>query len=275
MERREVVIPAQTVRPGEEATKCREVRLGNSVGSLVRRIHVSLPVGSHHLIVYRSRGTTEQPELTPCRGLSGILTGTAPIFIAQQHESEITFPPGVGLSLEANQMIRLEEHFVNTGTTPLNVTARVTFDLARAEGLTRADMMFWGTQTINIPPRSTGTAQYFHAALPAINVFGLTSHTHEYGVLSTIEVASALTGPGREVHRSTSWSEPPLTLFNPPLRFGDNEGLRLVCRYNNTSTRTVHFGESFFEEMCFLWAYYYPSSGFHLCFDGLCRALPF
>jgi len=271
--RRELTIPPRMIAPGEEITMCREIRLGNADAMLIRRIHVSIPTGSHHVIVYRSRATAEQPELQRCMGLGGILEGTAPMFIAQQHESGIDFPPGVGLDIAADQMIRLEEHFVNTGAAPIMAGARVTFDLAPRAGLTVADMMFWGTQGINVAPRSMGRAQYFRPALPAVNVFGLTSHTHQYGVRSTIEVATALTGNGREVHRSESWEEPPLTRFDPPLTFNEGEGLRLVCNYNNTTDRTLRFGESFFQEMCFLWAYYYPSQGFHVCFDGICRAL--
>jgi hypothetical protein len=242
---------------------------------LVRRIQVSITAGSHHVIVYRSRATEERSELTPCRGLGGILEGTAPIFIAQQRESSMTFPEGVGLSVAENQMIRLEEHFVNTSPGPLVAGARVTFDLAPAEGLTRADMMFWGTQNINVAPRSMGRSEFFRPALPGVNVFGLTSHTHQFGTLATIEVATSLMGAGREVHRNTEWEDPPLTLFAPPLRFAENEGLRLVCRYHNTSDMNVRFGESYFQEMCFLWAYYYPSAGFHVCLDSLCRALRF
>lgn len=270
---REAMMPPQRLTPGQEVTLCREVRLGNPDAMLVRRIHVSIPRGSHHLIVYRSNATAEQPTPTPCRGLSGILSGTAPIYIAQQPESGIDFPDGVGLTVAADQMIRLEEHFINTTAAPLDAGGRVTFDLAPAAGLTRADMMFWGTQNINVPARSRGRAQYFHAALTDINVFGLTSHTHEFGELATVEVATSLTGAGREVHRSMDWAEPPLTRFAPPLTFAPGEGLRLVCSYNNTSDRPLTFGESFYQEMCFLWAYYYPSQGFHVCFDGICRAL--
>lgn len=273
IEQRAVTFPDRVLMPGEEVTMCREVRLGNADSMLIRRIHVSIPNGSHHVIVYRSRATEEQPTPARCGGLSGILQGTAPIFIAQQRESGVELPAGVGLEIAADQMIRLEEHFVNTTAGPLTAGARVTFDLAPRAGLTAADMMFWGTQNINVAPRSMGTAQYFRPALPGVNVFGLTSHTHQFGVRATIEVATALTGAGREVHRNETWEEPPLTRFDPPLTFGAGEGLRLVCNYNNTSTQTLRFGESYYQEMCFLWAYYYPSQGFHVCFDGVCRAL--
>lgn len=272
-EQRAVTFPDRTLMPGEEVTMCREIRLGNADPMLIRRIHVSIPNGSHHVIVYRSRATEEQPTPTRCTGLSGILQGTAPIFIAQQRESGVELPAGVGLEIAADQMIRLEEHFVNTTAGPITAGARVTFDLAPREGLTAADMMFWGTQNINVPPRSMSTAQYFRPALSGVNVFGLTSHTHQFGVRATVEVATALTGAGREVHRNETWEEPPLTLFDPPLTFGAGEGLRLVCNYNNTSSQTLRFGESYYQEMCFLWAYYYPSQGFHVCFDGVCRAL--
>ena len=44
--------------------------------------------------------------------------------------------------------------------------------------------------------------------------------------------------------------------------FGPDEGLRWQCFYNNPDNKTIKFGESAeSNEMCFLWAYYYPSAG--------------
>ena len=57
---------------------------------------------------------------------------------------------------------------------------------------------------------------------------------------------------------------------DPPVSIGEGDGLAYQCAWNNTTDKAVGFGEGFNEEMCFLWAYYYPSKGFDICFDNLC-----
>ena len=37
------------------------------------------------------------------------------------------------------------------------------------------------------------------------------------------------------------------------------------------TTRVLHPGEGGYDEMCFVWMYYYPSFGFDICVDGECR----
>ena len=100
-------------------------------------------------------------------------------------------------------------------------------------------------------------ARVDHVALER-HVFALTSHTHSLGVDSTIERVASESAPSTTpIHESLSWSEPPLTLFTPPLNFTGTDGLRLTCKYMNTTDQTVHFGTAFHDEMCFMWVYFY------------------
>jgi len=39
----------------------------------------------------------------------------------------------------------------------------------------------------------------------------------------------------------------------------------LACEWNNRSDQTVRFGTSVDSEMCFFWAYYFPSRGPLVC----------
>jgi hypothetical protein len=39
----------------------------------------------------------------------------------------------------------------------------------------------------------------------------------------------------------------------------------MKCAWHNTSGQRVRLGESADDEMCFFWAYYYPSQGSKLC----------
>ena len=59
-----------------------------------------------------------------------------------------------------------------------------------------------------------------------------------------------------------------------PCRATSTKGLAFECKWNNTTPNTVMFGESFNDEMCFVWQYYYPSQGFALCVNGFCNQTP-
>jgi len=56
--------------------------------------------------------------------------------------------------------------------------------------------------------------------------------------------------------------------MNPELekRIPTGGGFDFECSWHNTSGSQVGFGESANEEMCFFWAYYYPSQGSKVCF---------
>lgn len=268
--------PVLTVNSGEEDTVCIDVRLGNADTIYVKGIRAHLSEGSHHIIFYKSARTVPSPEPEPCTPFIDVETlssSGAPLFIAQQRETQIDFPPGVALALEADQMVRIEIHYINVGHRPINVqgTIDLVLDPSSPDSITRADLMFWGTTRISIPPRSKDTARFF-GLVPAgprepLSVFGITSHTHQLGELATIERTDDEDVPGEILHTSTSWAEPPLDMFDPPLVFDGNDGLLLTCQYANTTNEWISFGEGFNNEMCFLWAYYYPSRGLLMAFD--------
>ena len=82
---------------------------------------------------------------------------------------------------------------------------------------------------------------------------------------------------------------PPLLMTPAILILWAPGGFRFTCEWNNQSGGTVSFGESATDEMCFFWAYYYPSKGSKVCIhteqagsinvccpgNALCDFLPF
>jgi hypothetical protein len=284
--RHEVSISVE-LQPGQEVTRCTVLRLGNTGAEFVRRVYANLGDASHHLIFYKSAIRTEQTTPRDCNGFSGIRSLDSldpPILIAQQRETTLQMPTNVGLPIDPDEYVRMEFHAVNLGRTPMTATARVLVDTVdQTVPLAHANLMFWGNTRISIPPMATHTVDFFHTPLPNARIFGLTSHTHHFGTRATIHVATGtrMTTPGSPsvlwsnvtdgelLHESRNWSDPPLTIFDPPRMLAPGQGLHLRCEYRNTSSRTVRFGESVDEEMCFLWAYYYPAPrGLQLCAIG-------
>ena len=175
----------------------------------------------------------------------------------------MTLPDGVAYPIEAHQKVFMQLHYFNTGDKSSEVTGSVdlhklTDDVKPIE----AKSLFTGSTAITLLPQQMGSTKFFMQpgaqGAPVRHVFALSSHTHELGVRTTIERVTAEDAPEvKPIHESTDWAEPPLTVFDKPLEFKGEDGLRLTCRYMNTTKRTVSFGTSTEDEMCFMWMYYF------------------
>ncbi len=256
-----------TMNPAQETTRCVVKRLGNVDTLRVSRITTELARGSHHFIVYKSSDTVEQTTPFPCTPFTETLGGsTVPLMISQTRNETLQLPDGVAFELAANQMIRLEAHFLNYFPDPIDTGAEVTFEQAPATATTLADFMFYGTTQVFIPAGQAVTTDWKFFTLPSgVSVFGLTGHTHALGTNVEIQKSNARTAAGESVYpppgQPFDWAEAPVAYFSPPLAFS-GDGFRFRCSWNNTTEAAVTFGESANKEMCFFWAYYYPSQGF-------------
>jgi hypothetical protein len=261
-----------TIDPGQELTQCVVLRVNNPDPGFVRHIRADLGPRSHHMTIYRSADTEERREPFACRGFDSVLEGDLPLFIAQQERAEMSFPSDesgapVGFAFDARQMVRLEMHYLNT--TPQVGTAEGSFllDLVpSSSGVVPADIAFWGTVDIHIPPQAAWkTGVKFVEAPPDYRTFAMTTHQHHLGTRMRVwhadDAADIASDP---LVDSRSWSDPPVRLFDPPLRYGPGSktGLAYQCEWNNTTADTVTYGEGFHNEMCFVWHYYFPGMGF-------------
>ena len=192
--------------------------------------------------------------------------------ITQKHEETLTLPPGVGFVLEAQQMVRLEMHYLNATGADLQVSATSTLHvMPEAEFTDAADFLFIGNPDIDIPPNSAFTLgpTFFRiqSMLQGSKFFGITGHTHQWGTNVTVATAPAETGPDTPVYEvpGWQWDEPETVYHDPPFTLPDGGGFRFTCDYQNNSSSQVGFGESANAEMCFFWAYYFPSQGAYVC----------
>jgi hypothetical protein len=255
--------------PGEELTVCVDVRMPTSQPFELVRVNSDMTEGGHHLIVYTSAAQNEARTPYACSAAADIVDPSiVPLFIAQQAQTDLVFPPGVAFQLPAARMLKLELHFLNTHTTASSATATVNFFGADPQTIVnRSNFMFWGPTALLIPPNTPSTAPAvasvfypFNKATPP-TIFGLTTHTHQRGQRTRVHMGAD--GSQNLVYENTDWEEPPLRMYDPPLQAASaSEGLRLTCEYNNPTQNFITFGEGAeLNEMCFLWAYYYPDQG--------------
>lgn len=269
-----LTFPLGTVQPGVENTQCLVLRLGNPESIHVGTIHNTLSNGSHHMIVYRSTETTEQTTPFDCQPFTDTLDPSkgSTLMVTQKKDDTLQLPDGVGFTLDANQMIRIELHYINPTTAPIDVTATTSIiAMDDSQFQNEADFLFIGDPDIKIPPNSSTTLGPIFFQLPTeyagVNFFAITGHEHQLGTNVKVSVASSATDPGTSVYDVPGWlwSEPTTVVANPPFTIPQNGGFTFTCDWTNTSANTVSFGESANDEMCFFWAYYYPSQGARVC----------
>ena len=262
------------VQPGQEDTRCVDVNIKNTSAIKVHSLINKLSSGSHHLIVYRDTSiTTESLTPTRCQPFAGTLRGggTTPIMVTQKKDDSLTLPAGVAYSFAANQFIRLEMHYINTTDAPIEIGATSEFvTMPAADVQNEADFLFMGTPDIDIPAGQRQTIRRFlkmPAVLSNANIFAITGHTHKMGTDMQVNYSSGFQMPTTSVYKPSifKWDEPDTTFATPPFKIPANGGFDFQCSYNNTSGASVKFGESANEEMCFFWAYYYPSVGSRVC----------
>lgn len=266
-----VMVPSAT-----EATQCIFKRLPADRSLKIGQIINDLGPASHHMIVYRlADGEETQGAPVDCDPFVDVLDPSkgAPLAVTQKADETITLPRGVAFSLEPNQLIRIELHYLNATDEPQELRASSTFVELPAEDFEQeADFMFVGNPDISIEPMSSATLDTPFLPLPAelagVNIFAVTGHEHQWGTGVTASIVTSEEDPGIPIYdpENFQWDEPETIYHDPPMTMPEGGGFRFSCSWNNLSTGRVRFGESVNNEMCFFWAYYYPSQGSQICF---------
>ena len=89
------------------------------------------------MIVYRSAETVEQTTPFDCKPFTDTLDPSkgSTLMVTQKKDDTLTLPSGVAFTLDPNQMVRLEMHYINASPAPVDVTASTNF-------ITMADAQF-------------------------------------------------------------------------------------------------------------------------------------
>ena len=258
----------------------------------VNGVEVFYPVGSHHFALYHltdaavSRGLLEigvvpgigvNPEdIFRVFDLAHIgmlgLVGTERFFImgTQTDDTRFQFPEGVALRLPGDTVYDLNSHYINLlGAEMMHGEAYVNiYTLPPEEVKYEAKELLVYNNDINVPPGTTRVTgldwhvkdEFERRGFPAdaeVHVIFLSSHMHRHGELFEIHRLSTK----ELLHRSVTYNNAPINLFDPPLILDNNDGLRFECTQSNYDKATpIQFGFTSEDEMCVMYGYYYLST---------------
>ena len=245
--------------------------LNNPEPIYINRIEIAMRPGSHHFILYTFGDRTPEifkpiPNLDrDLRDESGnyILQNLLPMRYhqfftgTQWPKMDYQLPEGVALELPANSGLDLNSHYVNRTSNSLRGEVFVNLHYQDKKSVKHiAKIISFNRTDIELPAGQITTLTKDFYFREAANVFQLFSHAQE---LMTEFRVQAIGGPrnGKEVYFTDDWEHPPIMSYNPPMKFGVGEGLRLIVTYNNIHNREVNFGFLSTDEMMILFGLYY------------------
>jgi len=241
------------VAPGQERYACQD--FANPFGGAPAAIHQfasHMTPGSHHLLVFYKPGASDG-ALADCSGLE---FAPGP-YGSQRPDDAIVYPEGVAAIVAPTDGFRVQAHYLNASTQPLDVTVEIRLSrIDDAAVRDRAAVLFFSNGAIDVPAGQSGVVAQKTCTLPfAVNLLQATGHMHQHG---RSFVASAA---GATIFSSTTYSDVAPALFDPPLALPAGSALTFACTYDNSDgSAPLVFGDSArTDEMCIFTAQFYPA----------------
>lgn len=247
-----------TLPPSTEDYQCIRVTVPEEM--YVNSFVPVIPQGTHHtvLTIAPSDGTPDGQQ-----SCNGFVNGPNMLFGSGVGTDRLVFPEGVAVRIPAGSQLLLNLHLFNTSTTEtLHQTSgiRVT-TLPAADVVHEAEIVLAGKdEGLTIGPRQvttqTGLCTFQHEQ----TIFSVFPHMHQTATHMTV---TAVPTSGTETtlfDEEYSFDSQVYQAIAPEMQMQVGDQLRVDCTYDNPTNRTLRFGESSEDEMCYAGVYRYPAS---------------
>ena len=215
------------------------------------------PLGTHHTLL--TMGAPNAADgVAPC---SAADNGPLSVFGSGVGTALLQFPSGVGLKIASGSQLILNLHLLNAGTDEITGTSGTRIHTVPESEVTNlAEGILAGTISLNLPPGQTTTSIGHCTMSSDVTLFAVAPHMHKLGIYEKV-VAELASAPEVVLHDAPyDFNEQSYTLI-PPVALAKGDRVRVECTHDNTTDKTVTFGQSTYDEMCFAGIYRYPADG--------------
>jgi hypothetical protein len=241
--------------PGSEGYRCMTLTIPRDV--YLTAFAPQSPAGTHHATFGVSATPNGPDQVVACgvgsvgeRRLQGSGAGSEP--------GEL--PPGVAMPLHAGEQVAMNLHLFNVSDEPLRGRSGMWVKTVAAHDVQfEAETVLAGPLSLDIPiGRSTHSGGCTLRA--DATVYGVGPHMHQTGA-HLRAVAETAAGELEIYDGDYDFNH---QLFHAidavELKAGDR--VRVECTYQNDTDRTLHWGDSSLDEMCFVSLGLYPAIGY-------------
>jgi hypothetical protein len=263
--------PALTLRSDEytlaaqaEKYYCYTVDLDRDVA--IDEVIVHNGTRTHHVAIF-STLAPEPAGFSECPSL--IKQTWVPLYGGGQGTPGIKLPQGAAFKFPKGQQMLMQLHLVNAS--PTAVTERTSADLIYAAGdpstLTPAGIFAVGNSSFELAVGATNVPVVGKCAAPKpLDVFALFPHMHRLGKSISLE-HGASEATAKKIFSVDPWSFGDQPMTEQVLKVQKGDFLRATCVYDNTDGVKITYGESTFNEMCFMVLFYTPYDRLGACIN--------
>lgn len=235
-----------TLEPGQEKYMCFTARVPEAVK--VQSFSKDKAPFVHHLVLATT--IKEEPEgIRDCDATFQL--NWRPLFAAGAGKVELAFPPGVVNSISDGAQTVTQLHLLNTSDRPITDSAKLVMTTTDDEQTQNVMLAVFGNTEVALPPGQASSLVTDCQNPATTRVVGFFPHMHMLGTSMTLEVGPTVDSMQTFYQRNPyNFNDQAIDSTDSMLTAGSHA--RLTCNYNNTRQNTVMYGESSFDEMCFL-----------------------
>lgn len=217
----------------------------------------------HHLVLFRTLAPEPPGTVRDCTSIADMVN-LIPVISSVNFGLE-EFPPNTALRVPAGTQMVVQQHYVNTGDSPIRVK-----DILHLRTMDKADVStlagFYGLSNVDfqlVPDDSIEQTVEFTCSAPRdMNLLLMGPHMHEWGLRMFTEITHTADGAKEEVQRVDPWQaayrdEPPVTEWgiDAPRVLKQGDTIHTTCVFKNTAGKVLKFPS----EMCATYGYYFPA----------------
>ena len=252
-----------TLNPGEEKTRfCVKKELTEDV--YVKAIRPVHPRGTHHTLLTLGDGTVDCTTAV-AQGL---------IYAAGVGSDGLELPEGVAIKLPKGKFLNLGLHLYNTTQETLEGTSAMEVQLmTKDEVKYESEALLAGPLSLSLPPGKQTTVTNECDVTDDQTMYALFPHMHQLGthIKTTFDVGGVQQVIHDGDYRFNEQFQLPIA---PQIALHPGDKITTECTYDNTTSKTVTFGESSDTEMCFSILFRYPALGRGFCGAATGNTMP-
>ena len=215
----------------------------------------------HHVLL--SQATAPEPEgLSECN--VAFKTTWLPIFISGKGGDSLQYPAGAANVLKKGTQLVMQLHLLNATANDETLDVAMSLHNSTLPNPTPVGIYAFGTQLISLPPLATTTVTNECTVDQDVTAFAMFAHEHQLGTKMTLETMDA-NGKYNLVYSRDPYDFNNQTIEQQPLTIPKGTKTRITCTYDNTTSSTVTYGESTYNEMCYFVTFMPGQSGTFGC----------
>jgi Copper type II ascorbate-dependent monooxygenase, C-terminal domain len=242
---------------GEEGYRCARLTLTEDI--YIKEFQPVAPTGTHHTLLSVNEMPVAPDGVAACTAGDNGHTTLLGSGVGENYSAG-PLPDGVAYKVAKGSQLNLNLHLYNTSDTVLRGTSGIKIRTTTADKVKQlAEVILAGPLSLSIPQgRSTTKGQC--TVKSDTTVFAISPHMHQLGSHLKAVANRADGGPVLLYDGPYDFYEQrQYSMGLVALKAGDK--VSVECTYENPSDRSVGFGESSLDEMCFIGLYRYPVAG--------------